>query len=61
MGGVGGGLYATDLYLQSSALYVNMGQKAIYKLDIIQDMAGNTFEDLTVNERSLNDFLCLRV
>ena len=33
--GVGGGLYASDLYLGSNALYVNMGHKSVYKLDII--------------------------
>lgn len=41
-------LRATDLYLGAGALYVNMDSQYLSKLEIIQEMRENTFDDFTV-------------
>ena len=48
-------LRATDLYLGAGALYVNMGSQCLFKLEIIQEMYENTFDDFTVIQRNLID------
>lgn len=41
-------LRAIDLYLGAGALYVNMDSQYLSKLEIIQEMRENTFDDFTV-------------
>lgn len=50
-------LTATSLFLGSDALYINMSCRQLFKLDILEAMRENTFEDTTVLEGSLANAL----
>lgn len=48
---------ANGLFLSANALYLNLGFQYMYKLDIIDSMLDNSFDDTTVQHRKLTEFL----
>ena len=54
-------LRATDLFLGTGALYVNMDSQYLFKLEIIDEMLENTFDDFTVTQRSLTDSMAFNL
>ena len=47
---------ATDLYMGSDALYINLSNQALSKLDVLKELHDNDFDSLEVTDRLLSEF-----